>query len=84
MRINVYAEELTSKANAVIVEATPEGRRLLGVRIPILSPTELHFNGADDDRSAVTLWSSTDKEGISAEDLADMLETAAEHLRAEL
>lgn len=59
MRVNVYAEELTSMTELVtkVVDAgTPAERTFYGVRIFLNSPIELHHSPNDDDRSAVTFW----------------------------
>lgn len=55
MRINVYAEELTSECE--LVKKTAEtGTTFYGLRFYLKSPPDLHNSASDDDRSAVTLW----------------------------
>ncbi len=59
MRINVYAEELTTEVEVVtrVVEDDAFGRRTFyGLRFYLASPPELHHEADDDDRSAITLW----------------------------
>lgn len=59
MRINVYAEELTSEVKLVTKEVTDEKfgtRTFYGVRVFLKSPPELHADPEDDDRSAITFW----------------------------
>lgn len=57
MRINVYAEELTSDYEWVTKEAN--GHTFFGLRIFLASPPELHNEPGDNDRSAITFWSRT-------------------------
>ncbi len=54
MRINVYAEELTTET--VVIEKEVEGRKFYGVRLYLQSPLSLHHTETDDDRSAITFW----------------------------
>lgn len=57
MRINVYAEELTTETEVVTKE--PEnvpGVTFYGIRLYLESPDILHQDADDDDRSAITLW----------------------------
>ena len=54
MRVNVYAEELTTQVEWVTKEN--EGRRFYGIRIFLESSDKLHNTVADDDRSAITFW----------------------------
>jgi hypothetical protein len=59
MRINVYAEEVTSETEIIRKTVhTDEGtdETFYGVRFYLLSPKELHHSSDDDDRSAITLW----------------------------
>jgi hypothetical protein len=65
MRVNVYAEELTSRIVAVV--KTVEGRTLRGVRFMLAFPGQdgrpqwfIHRDG-DDDSSAVTFWGEPDQ-----------------------
>jgi hypothetical protein len=60
MRINVYAEEMTSEAE--IVKKTVNQQLFYGVRIFLKSPKELHYGTSDDDRSAITFWVPFTKE----------------------
>lgn len=62
MRVNVYHEELTREVEVVPVEPRP-GRRYIGLRFILESAPALHHSADDDDRSAVTLWIGTAREG---------------------
>jgi hypothetical protein len=54
MRINVYAEELTTETE--VVRKIVDGRHFYGIRLFLKSPDDLHYTGDDDDRSAITFW----------------------------
>lgn len=54
MRINVYAEELTTETRVVC--KTVDNKEFYGIRLYLLSPDELHHTLEDDDRSAITFW----------------------------
>ena len=69
MRVNVYAEELTSDFCVVTTEA--EGKVFYGVRLFLESSPKLHFKPTDDDRSAVTIWARPGPDGLHK--LADIL-----------
>lgn len=59
MRVNVYAEELTTDTEAVhreVVQEDGTSRHFYGVRLFLESPDALHHSAYDDDRSGVTLW----------------------------
>lgn len=59
MRLNVYAEEITSETQIIRkVVHTDEGtdETFYGIRMYLLSPKELHHSPDDDDRSAITFW----------------------------
>lgn len=59
MRINVYAEELTTETELVTKTVTDEKfgtRTFYGVRMYLASPDVLHADPEDDDRSAITFW----------------------------
>lgn len=59
MRINVYAEELTADTELVTKKVTDEKfgtRTFYGLRVYLKSPSELHADPEDDDRSAITFW----------------------------
>lgn len=62
MRVNVYHEELTRDVEVVPVEPRP-GKRYIGLRFILESSPKLHDEPDDDDRSAVTLWVGTSREG---------------------
>lgn len=76
MRVNVYTEELPenepSERRVKIVEAeyvsSRTGREMTnyGLRIFLQSPQTLHDSANDDDRSAVTFWCGSSKDGIRA------------------
>ena len=55
MRINVYAEELTTETT-IIQKKMEDGRMFFAVRLFLKSATELHNKPNDDDRSAITFW----------------------------
>jgi hypothetical protein len=54
VRINVYAEELTTETT--VIEKMVDGRRFFGIRLFLKSPQALHQTELDDDRSAITFW----------------------------
>jgi hypothetical protein len=54
MRINVYAEELTTETT--FIKKDVDGRTFYGVRLFLKSPRDLHNSDDDDDRSAITFW----------------------------
>ena len=58
MRVNVYQEELTDEIMFVRKRAETGGE-FIGVRFYLLSAHELHDDSGDDDRSAVTFWSTS-------------------------
>jgi hypothetical protein len=55
MRINVYAEELTTETEWVS-KVMEDGRVFYAIRLFLKSAPELHHRVNDDDRSAITLW----------------------------
>lgn len=78
MRINVYAEELTTETELVTKEVTDEEfgtRTFYGVRMFLASPDVLHHSAEDDDRSAITFWIKwTKKEGLDGRPLRLVLD----------
>lgn len=73
MRINIYAEELPDLHQPgestigklppmEVVRKTVNQELFYGIRLYFKSPTELHHNNSDDDRSAMTLWVPWTKE----------------------
>lgn len=60
MRINVYAEELTSETELITKQVIPNAQTepvtFYGIRFYLKSPAALHHSETDDDRSAITLW----------------------------
>lgn len=59
MRINIYAEELTSEIEIVTKTVNDDKfgeRTFYGFRIFLVSPDVLHHSKKDDDRSAITFW----------------------------
>lgn len=85
MRINVYAEEITSETE--IVKKTVNQELFYGVRVFLKSAKELHYGTSDDDRSAITFWVPfTKKTGnrpqIVLDALASMLLKLMETARA--
>lgn len=84
MRINVYAEELTTETELVTKVVTDEEfgeRTFYGIRMFLKSPTELHHSAEDDDRSAITFWVKwTRKGGTDPFTLSEMLHNLLTHL----
>lgn len=59
MRINVYAEEITTETEVVSKDVSDSkfgDRTFYGVRLFLESPDVLHADPEDDDRSAITFW----------------------------
>jgi hypothetical protein len=56
MRINIYNEELTSDIE--VSTKVAEGKTYYGIRFYLHSAEQLHKE-PDDDRSAVTFWTTT-------------------------
>jgi hypothetical protein len=82
MRINVYAEEITSETE--IVKKTVNQQLFYGVRVFLHSPKELHYGTSDDDRSAITFWVPyTKKTGNRPQIVIDALRNMLQHLLAE-
>jgi hypothetical protein len=79
MRINVYAEELTSDRAVERVSTTVKdtGRTYFGARIYLQSPDALHDRDGDDDRSAITFWGPRDKVAALLRDAADAMDDGA-------
>lgn len=82
MRINVYAEELTQEVEVVSkAPANHPGVSFYGVRMYLASPSQLHHNAQDDDRSAITIWVPWTKEGGHApQTVSGLLRTMADRL----
>lgn len=84
MRINIYAEELTTEVQLQIKEVEDDkfGYRIFyGLRFFLKSPQELHHSVEDDDRSAVTLWVKwTNKDGTNCGDIKTLLENLTDLL----
>ncbi len=81
MRINVYAEELPeldySRAIQIVEKKAATGRTFFGARLFLESPTGLHDEPGDDDRSAVTIWGPRGKVAALLRMLADQMEHAS-------
>jgi hypothetical protein len=77
MRLNVYAEEITSRIE--VVEKTADTNKpFWGLRVYLKSPSDLHNTADDDDTSAVTFWF----EAIAdLNDFRQSLYTAAQNTR---
>ena len=73
MRVNVYKEEQTDEVQ-VVKKKAGTGAEYVGVSFILHSPTQLHEDAGDDDRSAVKFW------GTSREDLARFLSRAVDEL----
>jgi len=58
MRVNVYQEELTTEVK-VVKKKAETGAQFIGIRFYLESPHELHNDAGDDDRTAVTFWSTS-------------------------
>lgn len=59
MRINIYAEEISGETQLVTKTVTDEKfgeRTFYGIRVWLHSPSQLHSDPEDDDRSAITFW----------------------------
>lgn len=80
MRINVYSQELTREVTHVRAVARDTGIEYHGVRLYMASPDVLNHAPTDDDRSAITYWLPY-CESFSADDLADILQRAADLVR---
>ena len=69
MRINVYAEEMTSRVELVVkpevVGADGAPVTFYGIRLYLASPPELHRTEHDDDASAITFWFRTVREALA-------------------
>lgn len=78
MRINIYAEELTDETELIakpVYDPKFGHRTFYGVRVYLKSPSELHSDPEDDDRSAITFWIPwTRKTGYSPEIVRKVLE----------
>lgn len=78
MRINVYAEELTTETEVVTKTVTDDefGERVFyGIRVFLKSPDALHHSEEDDDRSAITFWLRWGRRDV-AEDRGGITDTA--------
>lgn len=76
MRINVYAEEMTTEVEVVSKTVTDDefGTRVFyGIRMFLESPDVLHHSKDDDDRSAITFWVPWTKRGGTEFTLVDEL-----------
>lgn len=58
MRVNVYQEELTTEVK-LIKKTAETNADFIGIRFYLHSPHEMHYDAGDDDRSAVTFWSTS-------------------------
>jgi hypothetical protein len=85
MRINVYAEEMTTETELVSKEVVDEefgARTFYGIRMFLKSPSELHHSDEDDDRSAITFWVKwTRKDGSNFGDITELFRNLAIDLR---
>lgn len=84
MRINVYAEEITTEVETVAKTVTDNEfgtRTFYGIRMFLKSPSELHHSKEDDDRSAITFWVKwTKSDGINTDELAELFDELTGHL----
>jgi hypothetical protein len=84
MRINVYAEELTTKVQHV-AKKSEDGRMFYAVRLMLESSPKLHNTIQDDDRSGIAFWVPWSAEkGNDFDRLCDVLAalySSACHLR---
>lgn len=75
MRINIYAEEYADDRRVERVKKTADtGRTFFGVRIYLQSPSSLHDEQDDDDRSAVVFWGPRDRVAALLREAADAME----------
>jgi hypothetical protein len=82
MRINVYAEELTTRVEIIRKPVNQELFR--GVRLYLASPDVLHHSPEDNDESAITIWIPwTRNGGHDFEFVASVLEKMAQQVRVE-
>lgn len=79
MRINVYAQELTTEV-ALVSKTSDNGAVHYGVRIFFDGSPRLHNRDDDDDRSAITYWIPRDG-SFTAYDLGQVFGRAAELAR---
>jgi hypothetical protein len=66
MRINVYAEELTTETELVtktVTDGVFGTRTFYGIRVYMHSAPVLHDDPEDDDRTAITFWVPWTREG---------------------
>lgn len=83
MRINVYAEELTTETEIVTKAVNQE--LFYGIRFFLKSPKELHYGTSDDDRSAITLWIPwTKRNGHQPQIVLDLFRNMIETLLPEI
>ena len=75
MRVNVYSEEITERVELKKKQATNTSAWFYGLHFFLRSPEELHHSSADDDTSAVVLWSD------APEKLLKLLSLATEEVR---
>ena len=82
MRINIYAEELTSQIEIVRKPVNQDLFR--GVRLYLASPEILHHSIDDNDQSAVTVWVPwTRKKGHEYNTVINLLRDMANLLEKE-
>jgi hypothetical protein len=76
MRVNVYQEEMGEGVEIVTVRSK-DGKEFFGLRIWLKSPQEIldHSTPEDDDRCAVTFYTST---LLDIANLSDQIEDAIE------
>ena len=83
MRINIYAQEITTETEIVEKVAKNETGAeeiFTGIRWFLLSPETLHHTPEDDDRSAITVWlpSNPDRRknlALTFREMADYVES---------
>lgn len=84
MRVNIYAEEMTTDTELVTKTVTDDEfgtRTFFGLRVYLHSPDVLHHSAEDDDRSAVTFWVPwTRADGHDFRLVRDVLEGLGERL----
>jgi hypothetical protein len=84
MRVNVYAEEVSGDIEIVRTTADT-GASFVGLRIYLHSSEKLHHRAGDDDRSAVTFWVKSGRDGYrigDEETLASLFDRACSLLGA--
>mgnify|MGYP003420077949 CR=1 FL=1 len=74
MRINIYAQEITSRVELIEITAANTGSHFRGIRFYLESPDVLKPpTHPDDDESAVTFWIHSTRGGWKEKDNAPLI-----------